>query len=154
MATMRYRELDDGIVVVLHGSTDATAVDWDAYVRAIRASTSDSFRVIVFTDGGRASREQFARVQQAFGDRYKQTLVFTANKPVRIFGTMMNAIMRNLNAAFYPPEAVLEGLASVGISEEHHVARVVEAAVELAAQIAPSGRLEALSAHPVHGPQR
>lgn len=146
MATMRYREIEDGIVVVTHAAKDADDASWSAYVRAISASRSPSFRVVVFTDGGRATRDQFARIQQAFGDRYKQTLVFTANKPVRIFGTMMNAILSNLNAAFYPPEAVVEGLASFGIVDEAQVARIIDTARELASALIPGGRMEALGA--------
>ena len=148
MTTMAFRMLEDGIVVCVHSAADADPLVWDAYLEAIRTQPVASFRTLVFTDGGRATRSQFARLDDAFGNRSVRTAVVSSSIATRIFGTMVNALSKNMNAAFFPPEEVYEALASLAITSDDAMARVLDCATELAATVAADGHLASFGSRP------
>ena len=144
MATFAYRELQDGIVVLVGTASPPDAATWNAHVQGITANKSQTLRVLVFTDGGRPTREQVSRIEEAVGSRYSRTVVISSSVTTRLQGSLVNASSRSMHGSFFPPEAILEALTSIEIIDPDQMNQVCATAVELAAEVAPGGRIEAL----------
>lgn len=144
MANMGFRIIDGSIVVAVHTAEAPEDDVWDAYVDAYIRNTSPLLSIVVFTDGGKPTREQFARLGAVRGNRDLKTLIVSANVAARIVGTMVSALLR-FNASFSAPENVFDSLASLGITDIALAQRVLEEAESIAKELSPDTHLDSLA---------
>ena len=150
MATVAYRVIDREIVVLVGTTGQPDAATWDAYCNAVATLPTETPRVVIFTDGGRPTREQLARIEEAVGHRYSRTVLVTPSVAARIIGSMINAVSKKMNGGFYSPDEIIEALASLGITDSDQLGRILSAATQLAHDLIPSGHVAALGMTPRH----